>query len=144
MGAMTERSAHASQAAVLLDIGGDVGALVLYTGAEDDEAEIDISPGTDPAAPRSHNQVHPRRAPAGVVYSAVYPTLAAGEYTLWRDEHTPEATITVRGGQVTEHRLSAPLGARHQAHAHPHHGDAHPHGDHSHHHRDVVGPTPGG
>ena len=141
---MTERSAHASQAAVVLDIGGDVGALVLYTGAEDDEAEIDISPGTDPAAPRSHNQVHPRRAPAGVVYSAVYPALAAGEYTLWRDAHTPEATITIRGGQVTEHRLSAPLSARHHAHAHPHHGDPHTHGDHTHHRRDVVGPTPGG
>lgn len=136
---MTERSAHASQAAVVLDIGGDVGALVLYTGAEDDEAEIDISPGTDPAAPRSHNQVHPRRAPAGVVYSAVYPALAAGEYTLWRDEHTPEATITIRGGQITEHRLSAALGARHQAHAH-----AHAHDGHDHYHQDVVGPTPGG
>jgi hypothetical protein len=142
MGAMTERSAHASQAAVVLDIGGDVGALVLYTGAEDDEAEIDISPGTDPAAPRSHNQVHPRRAPAGVVYSAVYPALAAGEYTLWRDEHTPEATITIRGGQITEHRLSAPLGARH--HAHPHDGHTHPHDGHTHYHRDVVGPAPGG
>jgi hypothetical protein len=141
---MTERSAHASQAAVVLDIGGDVGALVLYTGAEDDEAEIDISPGIDPAAPRSHNQVHPRRAPAGVVYSAVYPALAAGEYTLWRDEHTPEATITIRGGQITEHRLSAPLGTRHHAHAHPHGGDHHAHDDHTHHHRDVVGPTPGG
>ena len=141
---MTERSAHARQAAVVLDIGGDVGALVLYTGAEDDEAEIDISPGTDPAAPRSHNQVHPRRAPAGVVYSAVYPALAAGEYTLWRDEHTPEATITISGGQITEHRLSAPLGARHHAHAHPHDGDPHVHDDHAHHHRDVVGPTPGG
>jgi hypothetical protein len=137
---MTERSAHASQAAVVLDIGGDVGALVLYTGAEDDEAEIDISPGTDPAAPRSHNQVHPRRAPAGVVYSAVYPALAAGEYTLWRDPHTPEATITIRGGQITEYRLSAPLGARH----HTHDGHAHTHDGHAHHHRDVVGPTPGG
>jgi hypothetical protein len=51
-------------------------------------------------------------------------------------------TITIRGGQVTEHRLSAPLGARH--HAHPHHGDTHTHGDHTHHHRDVVGPTSGG
>ena len=141
---MTERSAHASQAAVVLDIGGDVGALVLYTGAEDDEAEIDISPGTDPAAPRSHNQVHPRRAPAGVVYSAVYPALAAGEYTLWRDERTPEATVTIRGGQVTEHRLSAPLGARHHAHAHPHEGDTHTHDGHTHHHQDVVGPTSGG
>ncbi len=123
---MTERSAHATQAAVVLDIGGDVGALVLYTSAEDDAAEIDISPGTDPAAPRSHNQVHPRRAPAGTVYSAVYPALAAGEYTLWRDEHTPEATITIRGGQITEHRLSTPLGTRPRSHTH---------GDHTHTHR---------
>jgi hypothetical protein len=117
---MTEHSAHATQAAVVLDIGGDIGALVLYTSAEDDAAEIDISPGTDPAAPRRHNQVHPRWAPAGLVYSAVYPALTAGEYTLWRDEHTPEATITIRGGHVTEHRLSAPLGSRPHPHPHPH------------------------
>jgi hypothetical protein len=123
---MTERSAHATQAAVVLDIGGGIGALVLYTGAEDDAAEIDISPGTDPAAARSHNQVHPRRAPAGTIYSAVYPALAAGEYTLWRDQHTPEATITIRGGHVTEHRLSAPLGTR--RHAHHHDGQPHTHG----------------
>ena len=122
---MTEQSAHGSQAAVILDIGGDVGALVLYTGAEDDAAEIDISPGSDPAAPRSHNQVHPRRAPAGTVYSAVYPALAAGEYTLWRDEHTPEATITIQGGHVTEHRLSAPLGSGHRSHHHDGHAHSH-------------------
>ncbi|HEY0933907.1 MAG TPA: hypothetical protein VGD91_09205 [Trebonia sp.] len=122
---MTEQSAHATQSAVVLDIGGDVGALVLYTGAEDDAAEIDITPGTDPAATRSHNQVHPRRTPAGTVYSAVYPSLPAGEYTLWRDEHTPEATITIRGGYITEHRLSAPLGARQHSHSH---------GDHTHTH----------
>lgn len=115
---MTEHSAHATQAAVVLDIGGDIGALVLYTSAADDTAEIDISPGTDPAAPRTHNQVHPRRAPAGLVYSAVYPALAAGEYTLWRDERTPEATITIRGGEVTEHRLSAPLGTLRHFHHH--------------------------
>ena len=123
---MTEQSAHASQSAVVLDIGGDVGALVLYTGAEDDTAEIDISPGTDPAAPRSHNQVHPRRAPAGRVYSAVYPALAAGEYTIWRDAHTPEATVVIRGGEVTEHRLSAPLGHGHGHHDHA--GHTHSHG----------------
>jgi len=129
---MTEQSAHATQAAVILDIGGDTGALVLYASAEDDTAEIEISPGTDPAAPRSHNQVHPRRAPAGTVYSAVYPALAAGEYTLWRDEHTPEATVVIRGGQVTEHRLSAPLGTRRHAHehgGHRHGGHRHAHGD---------------
>ncbi len=122
---MTEQSAHATQSAVVLDIGGDIGALVLYTGAEDDAAEIDISPGTDPTAPRSHNQVHQRRALAGTVYSAVYPALTAGQYTLWRDEHTPEATITIQGGQITEHHLSAPLDTR--RHSHTHDDDVHSH-----------------
>jgi hypothetical protein len=122
---MTEQSAHATQAAVILDIGGDIGALVLYTGAEDDAAEIDVSPGTDPAAPRSHNQVHPRRTRAGRIYSAVYPALAVGEYTIWRDADTPEATVVIRGGQVTEHHLSAPLGSgpghqHHDGHTHSH------------------------
>ena len=133
---MTEQSAHASQSAVVLDIGGDVGALVLYTGAEDDAAEIDISPGSDSAAPRSHNQVHPRRTRAGIIYSAVYPALTAGEYTLWRDEHTPEATVVIQGGQVTEHHLSAPLSRRpvghgplgHEHGPHHHDGHIHPHG----------------
>jgi hypothetical protein len=122
---MTEQSAHARQSAVVLDISGDTGALVVHTSAADDAAEIDISPGTDPAAPRSHNQVHPRRTPAGTVYSAVYPALTAGEYTLWRDASTPEATVVIRGGQVTQHRLSAPLGHREHSHEHGEHTHTH-------------------
>ncbi|MDT8912031.1 hypothetical protein [Amycolatopsis sp. PS_44_ISF1] len=114
---MTEQSPHAAQSAVILDIGGDIGALVLYTSAADDEAEIEISPGHDPGAPRTHNQVHPRRIQDGVVYSAVYPSLTEGQYTLWRDGHTPEATITIRGGYVTEHHLTKPLG-HHHGHGH--------------------------
>lgn len=124
---MIEKSPHARQSAVVLDIGGDIGALILHTGAEDDNAEIEISPGTDPAAPRSHNQVHPRRAPSGTVYSAVYPSLSAGDYTIWRDDSTPEATVTIHGGQITEHTLSAPLGSEHE-HEHSHgHGHGHSH-----------------
>lgn len=115
---MPEQSRHATQAAVVLDIGGDIGALVLYTGAEDDDAEIEISPGTDPGAARSHNQVHPRRTRAGVIYSAVYPALVEGEYTIWRDQHTREGTVTVRGAQVTEYHLSAPLGGNSHGHGH--------------------------
>ena len=122
---MTEQSAHARQSAVILDIGGDIGALVVHASAEDDAAEIEISRGADPAAPRSHNQVHPRRTPAGTVYSAVYPSLAAGEYTVWRDEHTPEATLTIRGGQITEHRLAVPLDPQRHSHSHGEHTHTH-------------------
>jgi len=31
----------------------------------------------------------------------VYPGLQAGPYTLWRDEHSPAAAVTITGGQVT-------------------------------------------
>src|SRR3954469_23729461 len=48
---------------LVLDIGGDVGALLLVAGPELAEQEIEISPGTDPATPRSHNGVHARRRP---------------------------------------------------------------------------------
>src|ERR1700753_3828585 len=97
MGAMTERSAHASQAAVVLDIGGDVGALVLYTGAEGDEAENDISPGTHPAAPRPPHQGHSPRAPPPAPASAPSPRR-------WPRARTPS------GGMSTRRKPRSPSG----------------------------------
>jgi hypothetical protein len=91
------------QTGTMLDIGGDIGALAIHTPADYDNAEIEISPGTDPTATRSHNQVHPRRCPAGVLYSAVFPSVHEGDHTIWRDAETPEATITIHGGEVTEY-----------------------------------------
>jgi hypothetical protein len=38
------------------------------------------------------------------VYAAVYPGLPAGRYTIWRDERTPAATVTITGGQVSSCR----------------------------------------
>lgn len=91
---------------LVLDIGGDVGALVLVTGPDLAEQEIEISPGTDAATPRSHNVVHARRGPAGVAHTAVFPSVPAGHYTVWRNDGTPYATVTIHGGQVTEHDLT--------------------------------------
>ena len=39
--------------------------------------------------------------PGGTRYAAVYPSLPAGLYTVWRDERSPAATVTVAGGQVS-------------------------------------------
>lgn len=91
---------------LVLDIGGDIGALVIHTGPELGEREIEISPGTDRDAPRSHNVVHARRGPGTIAYTAVFPSVPAGDYTVWRDAHAPHATVTIHGGQVTEHRLT--------------------------------------
>ena len=45
---------------VVLDIGADVGALVLYAPPQLDGAEIEVSPGA--LAPRTHSVVRQRRA----------------------------------------------------------------------------------
>lgn len=92
---------------LVLDIGRDIGALVIYTAADRAETEIELSPGApDPTTPRSHNVVHARRNRHGVQYSAVFPQLSAGRYTVWRDATTPHATIIIHGGQVTDLELS--------------------------------------
>ena len=89
---------------LVLDIGGEIGALVVHTSAEHAETEIEISPaGQPPGAHRTHNVVHARQGRHGIRYSAVFPQVLAGEYVIWRDATTPDATVTVQGGQVAEH-----------------------------------------
>jgi hypothetical protein len=105
---------------LLLDIGGDTGARVLYAAADPDPAEIEISPAaSDQAASehaasehaasehaRTHNVVRRREAPGGAVYAAVFPALAAGNYVVWRDSATRAGTVLVRGGEVSGFRLN--------------------------------------
>ena len=84
---MTEhRYGPTSAGTVLLDLGADTGALVLYTPADLLGAEIDISPDTT-GARRTHAAVRARPGPNGTRYAAVYEGLAAGCYTLWADHH---------------------------------------------------------
>jgi hypothetical protein len=76
---------------LVLDIGADVGALVLYTPASMDGQEIEIAS----AAHRTHSVVRRRQTPARTVYAAVYPGLPAGEYAVGG------STATITGGSVT-------------------------------------------
>lgn len=88
---------------LVLDIGGDVGALIITTGPDLAEEEIEISPGVDPTERREHNVVHARRdRDAVLAYAAVFPTVSAGDYTVWNHDGTPHAVVTVQGGQVTQ------------------------------------------
>jgi hypothetical protein len=87
---------------LVLDIGGDIGALVVHTGREMDLAEIELSPiGFDHK--RFHNQVHARQLPDAVRYNAVFPHVHAGEYTVWRDATTVHGKVVIEGGQVAEY-----------------------------------------
>jgi hypothetical protein len=89
---------------VVMELGADIGALVLYTPPGLDGEEIEISRDDEPGAHRTHSQVRPRPLPGETVYAAVYPGLPAGRYTIWRDERTPAATVTITGGQVSSCR----------------------------------------
>jgi hypothetical protein len=98
---MTEQTRGPSgPGTVVLELGAGVGALVLYTPAELDGREIEISPD-DRAARRTHSQVRPRHMPAGTRYAAVYPDLAAGPYTIWADEELSAGQVEIAEGRVT-------------------------------------------
>ena len=100
---MTETAAGPTgPGVVVLELGAGIGALVLYTPPGLDGEEIEISRDDDePGTHRTHSRVRPRPVPAGTRYAAVYPGLRAGAYTIWRDQRTPAAVVTVTGGQVS-------------------------------------------
>jgi len=92
-----------SAGSVVLDVGPGIGALVLHTPAGLDGREIEISLVGTAETRRTHSQVRERRTPGGVSFAAVYPGLAAGDYTVWRDAATPAGTVTVEGGSVASY-----------------------------------------
>ena len=95
-------SVPSGSGSVVLDLGPDIGAMVLHTPPELDGREIEISRLADGAARgRTHSRVMQRHTPGGVQYAAVYPGLPAGDYMVWRGATISEMIVTVAGGQVT-------------------------------------------
>ena len=86
---------------VVLDLGAETGALILYTPPGLDGREIEISRDGDPTARRTHSQVRARHLAAVTRYAAVYPGLAAGHYTIWAGPDDAAGTVTITGGQVS-------------------------------------------
>jgi len=80
-------------------------ALVIITGPEWQGHEIMIS-GRDPAARRGV-PVRRRRGEDGLRYTAVFPALPAGAYTIWRDRESA-GTVVVAAASVTELEWWAP------------------------------------
>jgi hypothetical protein len=107
------RSGPSPAGSVVLDLGPQVGALVLYAPAELHGAEIEISPADDPAARRTHSLVRKRDcggADAGSVsYAAVYPGLREGTYTIWRADGPPAGTVAITGSQVESWHWPTPI-----------------------------------
>lgn len=87
--------------ALVLDIGGDVGAVVVYIGPSSEGKELDLTPVGCPRSHDLHNVVRRRTTAAGhMVFAAVFPQVHEGSYWLWADAPGPIAELTVVGGQV--------------------------------------------
>jgi hypothetical protein len=120
-----EDNSHAGQGPVLLDIGGDIGALIITMPAVLDGEEIEIRPvgyGESMQAPSHFHDAGHEHGPAGqhshhlphvavvgrpvddrIVHSAVFGELTEGAYELYvRPAGPVQLTAKVAGGQVTE------------------------------------------
>ena len=105
---------YSGQGAVLLDIGGDVGALVVSMPAGMDGVEVEIHPEHEHGADRvdhgheahrhhPHVAVVARPTDAGIVHSLVYGEVTAGRYRLHPLPDGPAVlAVEVVGGRVTE------------------------------------------
>ena len=93
----------AADAAVVLDIGGNIGALVFYAPGSMAGTEVAIFRSDD-----AHEHTHAlvcRRIAGGVEsFAAVYPALPAGEYRI----AGVDAMVVVEGGAVTEASYGTP------------------------------------
>ena len=79
---MESYSARKHPEFVVLEIGDDVGALILRTDSGMHGNEIEISPSDDDAL-RSHKEVLERSINGEPAFTAVFDGLRGGTYTLW-------------------------------------------------------------
>ena len=105
----------AGQGSVLLDIGGEIGALVVSMPAEMEGVEVEVRPveaparlghghgGHDPAhTHHPHVAVVNRPVAGGWMASLVFPDLVEGRYGLYfKESEVRMLTVTVVGGEVT-------------------------------------------
>ncbi len=90
---------RAATQGVLIDVGGDAGALVIYA----DEAllgrEVEIARTGE--ASRVHADVLERSVASGSVFAAVFPSLAEGDYDIWLGGQSRAGTARIVAGDVT-------------------------------------------
>jgi hypothetical protein len=106
-----DENPFAGQGAVMLDIGDDVGALVVQMPARMLGVEIEIRPAGTTSAPGHHPHVAvvERPTPSGMQPSLVYADLREGSYELCPKGGGPAlASASVVGGEVTHLGWPAP------------------------------------
>jgi hypothetical protein len=99
----TDGSEDGGDDTLVLDIGGEIGALVLYTAEDVLGAEIEVSPVVD-GAHRTHTLIRRRRIGDHELFAGVYPELREGTWRIFGLDGDVIGTVAIRGGHVTEYR----------------------------------------
>jgi hypothetical protein len=86
---------------VVLDIGEEVGALVVHTDPGLHGIEVEISPAADDQR-RSHKEILERSTSEGPAFTAVFDGLPAGDYTLWVHGDARAREVSIEGGTIVE------------------------------------------
>ena len=86
---------------VVLEIGDDLGAAIVYTDAVLHGREIEISPSCADTR-REHKEVLERQQGGSPAFTAVFDRIVEGEYTFWLDDVALSRGVRVEGGAITE------------------------------------------
>jgi hypothetical protein len=86
---------------VVLDIGEDIGALIVHTDGGMLGVEVEIS-ATGQDDRRSHKDVLEREINGRPAYTAVFDKLREGTYTLWVDGVARARDVAISGGAIAE------------------------------------------
>jgi hypothetical protein len=107
MSAPAVENPFAGQGSVLLDIGDDIGAVVVAMPIEMEGVEVEIRPDSHDQQSTGHVH-HPhvavvnRPVEGGQLPSLVFPEVREGAYGLYlKESAVRRVTLTVAGGQVT-------------------------------------------
>ncbi len=92
---------RAGDGPVVLDIGGDIGALLVRTPPQLDGAEIEISK-VGGIRDGKHVAVHPRLTGSGTVHAAVFGDLTRGRWQLWGPDGRRGQQVAVIAGDIVE------------------------------------------
>jgi hypothetical protein len=103
---MSGHAGHGAGDWPVLDVGGEVGALVVRLAAMPVGGELEAQPAGDPSR-RFHTGVHVREVGGRSVPVALFPAVSAGMYEVLDDQLATLAVVEVGGGRVAELDLTA-------------------------------------
>ncbi len=98
---MEQQDTHVHTEYAVIDIGEDVGALIIYCQPELRGREIEVSP-RESAWLRTHTAVLERRASNQPVFAALFLELPVGDYMIWGNSGEPVGEVTISGGEIAE------------------------------------------